>query len=744
MKAMKTQLLLLILLFEITLTALFCDPALAAETGATAKAKQPHIVLVYGDDVDCETVFGQFPEQDPDGIPFENLKVLAEQGVRFSNFHVTTPVCGPSRACLYTGQYAHRNGCRVNDTKSIRAAGFVGGYTTFNPNHELALWMKKSGYITAHVGKYLHADFKPDYKKGIYWKHIVPPGWDHFRLSLGSNYLNFPCYIKSTDQFIKSTGDEYRTDWDIRNAIGILQKHANGNNRDKPLMLCWSPIAAHITGNGQPMVAPRHKSLYTDLEIPELEKRLSQTVKNQIDEMSQLDSPPERKLDYMNDVFRDRLRAMKSIDEGIGTLREELENLGMLENTIFIVTSDHGFRFAQHRHFGKRLPYDRITRVPFLVSGPGIPRNMECDKLLANIDIAPTLVELSGQRPPSTCDGKSFANLMANPAEGSSFDRDAILIENWGEAVSHKDIIPATYNSMRMQNSVYTEWASGGREFFDLQTDPEQNYNLYDELDEEQQQELASKLRGLRKTDARPSFANTHFDRDNDSTRICASLMPVTLSGTIESDAGTERVELEFRCQKTGEFWTGSGWSKGRYGFSADLKQPGGLTSDWVFKLDTNKYSTSRHANLAARNIDVSLVAIDSAKRKTEEKAMSFSLAFADPETTIDSFNVSSEGADRLSVYGRAVDLQRVAAVRVGFQDPTTKLYWNGKRWKKEYCHLEANISATGSSQSQTNWSLDIPTPETPRLIIIARAYNRNTLFDHTPALKHAVLETGK
>jgi len=101
--------------------------------------------------------------------------------------------------------------------------------------------MKQSGYVTAHVGKYLHSDFHPDHARGITWKKLIPQGWDHFRLSLGGRYLDFPSYTKSTDVFLKTVGDEYRTDWDIRNAIEVLNSHAKGSQRDKPLLLCWSP-----------------------------------------------------------------------------------------------------------------------------------------------------------------------------------------------------------------------------------------------------------------------------------------------------------------------------------------------------------------------------------------------------------------------------------------------------------------------------------------------------------------------
>lgn len=724
-----------------------CATSSAATDGKDSKSGPPNIILVYADDVDCETVFGQFPQQETEGIQFANLKAMAEQGLRFSNFHVTTPVCGPSRACLYTGQYAHRNGCRVNDPNSIRASGFNGGFKTFNPRHELSLWMKKAGYMTAHVGKYLHSDFKPDHKNGIYWRDIIPPGWDHFRLSLGSQYLQFPSYVKSTDRFTQTSGDEYRTDWDIRNAIGVLQSHANGEDRNKPLMLCWSPIAAHVTGNGSPMVAPRHKSLYSDAEIPDFMNRLNEPAKNQIEEMRKLDVPAIAQRDYMNDIYRDRLRATQSIDEGIGALRMELDRLGMLDNTIFVVTSDHGFRFAHHRHYGKRLPYDRITRVPFIVTGPGVPKNSECKKLLANIDIAPTLLAIAGSKTPESCDGKSFAGLISNPDSEPSFDRDAILIENWGQAVSFRHVIPATYSSMRMQDSVYTEWASGGREFFDLQADPAQNHNLYPELEPERQKQLAAGLRKLRKSNLRPRFAECHYEREIDSTRICASLRPVKLFGSVESDSGTKKVELEFYCKKTGKYWSENGWFKRRHRFAADLKQPGGLTSQWSFELDSRSYSSTKNANLGACHVDVSLVATDHKNRQTREKALAFTLAFADPDTTIDTTELNDQKKKTLTVSGQASDLESVHSVKVGFQNPVTRKYWDGKTWHNEFCHLDADLNASDSDSdsTQSNWTVNVPVPEaTPRLIVIARAYNPNTLFDHSPAMKSVVVETGE
>ena len=105
-----------------------CKKPTVANKPPAAKDGVPNIVLIYTDDLDCESIFGTWPTQPVKNIRFPNIKLLAESGVTFNNFHVTTPVCGPSRACLFSGQYAHRNGIRVNSTTHRLSNGFPGGF----------------------------------------------------------------------------------------------------------------------------------------------------------------------------------------------------------------------------------------------------------------------------------------------------------------------------------------------------------------------------------------------------------------------------------------------------------------------------------------------------------------------------------------------------------------------------------------------------------------------------------------
>ena len=735
----KTRLWLPSILRLLLCFAWTCIPATA--TGEDVQQK-PNIVLVYADDVDCETVFGTFPQQETESIRFTNLKAMAEQGTRFTNFHVTTPVCGPSRACLYTGQYAHRNQCRVNDPEFIRSIGFSGGYSTFDPDNEMALWMKQAGYQTAHVGKYLHSGFYPNKKNGDLWKNVIPPGWDKFHVALGGRYFGFPSYDKTENQFLQSAGNEYRTDWDVRQATKMIQGHSID---DGPLLLCWSPIAAHIPRQGESMVAERHQSLHCDAELPEFAKRVAVIPKNQVEEMQKVMAPTKQQQAQLQDIYKNRLRALEALDEGIGALRSELKKRNMLENTIFIFTSDHGFRYSQHRHYGKRLPYDRITRVPFLVTGPGVPKNRKCNQLLANIDIAPTLVELAGAQQPATCDGKPFSKLMLNPEAHAELGRDGILIENWGQAVSHTSIVSATYSSMRTQNHIYTEWATGGREYFDLQIDPEQLHNLYPDLTTPQQEVLSEKMRQLRTADSKPRLSGTRYARDKRCSRVCGSVKPVNFYGYVESDAGSANIEIEIRCRNSGEYWSANGWSSSPSRVPAELRQPEGLISQWNFWLNTRQYAESKSNDLSTRDVTMSVIATDLLGRETvAHDAVEFSMAFQDPDTTVDTMHYDRTDSGLLTVAGKAGDVEQVTKVFIGLQDAETGRYWDGDQWADKYIQHQAVVTQAdmSSENALSEWSFATPLPAVTRLVVIARAYNDQMNHDQTPAIKYVLMNT--
>ncbi|MCP4478406.1 MAG: sulfatase-like hydrolase/transferase, partial [Planctomycetaceae bacterium] len=229
-----------------------------------------------------------------------------------------------------------------------------------------------------------------------------------------------------------------------------------------------------------------------------------------------------------------------------------------------IFTSDHGFSNGQLRHYGKRLPTDRVTKVPFIASGGGVPQGRQCDKLLANIDIAPTLLTLAGAEIPAQIDGTSFANLLHSP--DSKWERPAILIENWDRIWCNGDFLDIAYCSYRDQQNLYTEWASGSRSLFDIAADPEQINNIYPNLSATEQEAWAKKLTSLRAQNRQTApvvwslFNYPEIYEEN--IVISGSFLRVEFSGYVESDVGIQSVDLEIYAERIKSYWDGEKWTK--------------------------------------------------------------------------------------------------------------------------------------------------------------------------------------
>ncbi len=178
--------------------------------------QQPNIVLINLDDADFDLFSAPMLELYP------GIRRIATGGIHFTNLHVTTPFCGPSRASLFRGQYAHRTGVRVNIPESPLSLGFRGGYSEFlrqgHDRDELGVWMKQAGYRTMMIGKYHHNGF--DFRK--------PPGWDDFFASNGGRYLQtyrFTTRDNPAGKKVRPASDIYRTDQEANDAVDLIRQH---------------------------------------------------------------------------------------------------------------------------------------------------------------------------------------------------------------------------------------------------------------------------------------------------------------------------------------------------------------------------------------------------------------------------------------------------------------------------------------------------------------------------------------
>ena len=163
---------------------------------AFGQSSKPNIILINLDDADVDLLDDWALE-----AYFPAIRTnLSDQGTRFSNFHSIAPLCGPSRAALFRGQYPHNTGVEFN------ALGWEIFYDNGFTDSEIGHWMQDAGYHTALVGKYCHEEFPQASKNKDYW----PPGWTDFRSSIGGLY--FGTFRSSNGSRLRNGPEAYRTD----------------------------------------------------------------------------------------------------------------------------------------------------------------------------------------------------------------------------------------------------------------------------------------------------------------------------------------------------------------------------------------------------------------------------------------------------------------------------------------------------------------------------------------------------
>lgn len=543
--------------------------SLVIPSRALAQTK-PNIILINLDDADAELF--ELPYSD---VMYPNIMKLASDGVSFSNFHVTTPLCGPSRACLYRAQYAHNTGIRVNRPSEETGNGWQGGFRFYRTQgyfqNDLSTWMQSAGYRTMLVGKFLHADFE----------RYIPPGWDDFRSYLGGRY--FGTYKFSNESFAAGASTQlpettYRTVAETNDALELIQNHID-RGVDQPFFLNINPLGPHRATSALPeMIEPRMNNWWP---------AVTQPFSRAYNEQDISDKGPQYQRPLLNVInlllnethYRERALATRSVDDLVGAIRAKVKQVGIENNTYIFLTSDNGFEIGHHRLFGKGRPTDRITRVPCFVVGPNVPNGQVAHQLVAHIDLGPTITKLAGGDIPDFVDGRSFAGLL-QPGGIDRFPRFRVgmLVENWASLTIYNNRFNASSSTVRFENEIYTEWANGDREYYDLRLDPEQLNNDYDGLTDTQQQLFAAWLRALRKTSPKTL---TTFSAPYQENQV----MPANsiIEGMAEHWEGIQQVRVAILDADSRQFWNGQNWDKTLVQLPAELTNRGGQLTQWSY-----------------------------------------------------------------------------------------------------------------------------------------------------------------
>jgi arylsulfatase A-like enzyme len=179
-----------------------------------------------------------------------------------------------------------------------------------------------------------------------------------------------------------------------------------------------------------------------------------------------------------DEIVKDRLRMLAAVDRGIGRLRDALEKKGVLNDTIFVVTSDQGFFYGE---FGlaqeRRLAYEASIRIPLILRYPALAKaGTRPAFLVGNVDIAPTILDLTATAAPGDMDGKSIVSaLRGSPAA----PRQSLLIEYYSDREFPR-LQSLGYQAVRTSRYKYIRYRelSGVDELYDLQEDPYELNNL--------------------------------------------------------------------------------------------------------------------------------------------------------------------------------------------------------------------------------------------------------------------------
>lgn len=461
----------------LSFAALSCIAATAqAQHKAAAATQRPNIVYIMCDDhaFQCISAYGSPISK---LAPTPNIDRIAERGMRFDRAFVENSLSTPSRACLMTGLYSNQNGQRQ------LGEGIDTTRTFFTEQ------LQQAGYQTAVVGKW-HMGCDP---KGFDYYHIYNDQGQYYN----------PQY-RGTDTDGKYIVEEgYSTDLTTDHALSFIE-HRDTN---KPFCLLLHHKAPHRNwlantkyfGMYDNVTFPMPETFYDDYEtrgsavrtqkmsvtkdmrweqdfkVPEMLDTANAdswdsylSLMNEVNRMNPEQRiawgkyyfPRNRRLlearltgkeldewKYQN-YIRDYMSVIKSVDESVGRVLDYLDSHGLTDNTIIVYTSDQGFYMGEHGWFDKRFMYEESLRTPLLIAYPGhIQPGSVCNKLVQNIDYAPTFLDLAGISKPKELPGRSLTPIF----------KAGDKVKGWRNSIYYHYYDYPTYHMVRKHDGVRTD-----------------------------------------------------------------------------------------------------------------------------------------------------------------------------------------------------------------------------------------------------------------------------------------------
>ena len=381
-------------------------------------------------------------------------KLLLDHGVNFTNAHVTTSMCGPSRASILTGQYAHHTG--VVDNFGPHA------YPAFKDQfNDLPVWMHAAGYQTALVGKYING------YTGLAGHHMVPAGWDDWQVMDSipmEAYYNYEINDNGHLERYGNKPSDYSTTVLAHKAVQFIQKARH------PFFLYFAPVAPHLPAIPDKQdqgklenIAPIHSPAFNQKNIGKEPWRFWH--KDMLSAAAQL---------YINHVRIRQEESLLALDRSVKSVVQALKARHELNRTVILYTSDNGFLWGEHRLGGKVWPYQESTHVPLIVRAPWTTSPERNNQPVLNIDLASTISALAGVTPQLPQDGRSLVPFLHDEQVPW---RHAFLVEYLGKDLLHSGG-PPPYVALQTRRNLYVAYRNGWRELYNLRRDPWELNNI--------------------------------------------------------------------------------------------------------------------------------------------------------------------------------------------------------------------------------------------------------------------------
>jgi len=379
-----------------------------------------------------------------------HLDRLLARGVRFRNAFVTSSLCSPSRASLLTGLYMHAHGIRDN-------------FSALDPKlPTFPRLLREAGYRTAYIGKWHMGGSSDD----------PQPGFDHWFSFRGQGEYKNP-QVNRNGQRLKLQGD--MTDILTAEARRFIRENAV-----RPFLLYLGHKAVHY-----PFQPPeRHARLFEGLKVPwpasygyrfeQYEQwpawvRRRRYSRHGVDGAFGQPGP-------IDEFYRGYCRSLLSVDECVGQLLAELEERGLLDDTLVVYMGDNGYMWGEHGLVDKRAMYEPSIRIPLIAHCPGMfGGGREVDAMALNLDLAPTFLEVAGLKPPAAWHGRSLVPLLAGRAP-EDWRRDFLYHYEWEQDYPYTPTIVGLRTQTHSLMQYWGVWDLS--ELYDLRTDPDQLRNL--------------------------------------------------------------------------------------------------------------------------------------------------------------------------------------------------------------------------------------------------------------------------